>query len=129
MLTKTESSAIIVSSCSKLLCCTEDEISDNGKWLRTLIKEGKALGSEITLPNDELDTLPLPESLLTIEKEAFAGIQAQCVVIPENVKTIASRAFADSGNLKKVILKSAATKRADDAFEGYGEIEVEREYN
>ena len=122
---KDESSSIILSSCSKLLGWTEDEISDTGKWLRTLIKEGKALEPEIILPDDELDTLFLPESLLEIEEEAFTGMQAQCVVIPANVRTIDSRAFADSGNLKKVILKGASTEIAEDAFEGCGEIEIE----
>ena len=95
---KDESSSIVISSCSKLLDWSENEISDTGKWLRALIRDGKALEPEIILPED-LDTLVLPDMLTTIEAEAFEGIKAECVIIPENVTSIGSRAFADSPNL------------------------------
>ena len=44
---------------------------------------------------------------------------------PENVTSIGSRAFADSPNLKKVVLLTADAEIAEDAFEGCGEIEFE----
>ena len=121
---KDESSSIIISSCSKLLDWSEDEISDTGKWLRTLIRDGKALEPDIILPDDDPDTLVLPEMLTSIGEEAFAGIKAECVVIPENVASIGPRAFADSPNLKKVILYPDDAEIAEDAFEGCGEVEI-----
>ena len=120
---KDESSSIVRGSCSKLLGWTDDEISDTGKWLRTLIREGKALEPEIILPDEDLDTLALPEGLTEIGEEAFCGILAECVIIPESVRTVGSRAFADSLYLEKVILKTDAAQIAEDAFEGCGKIE------
>ena len=121
---KDESSSIVKGSCSKLLDWSEDEISDTGKWLRALIRDGKASEPDIIiLPDDEVDTLILPEMLSDIGEEAFMGIKAEKVILPENIRTVGSRAFADSENLKTVVLGNPDVVIADDAFEGCGEIE------
>lgn len=121
---KDESSSIVKGSCSKLLDWTEDEISDTGKWLRTLIRDGKALEPDIIItPGDEVDTLVLPEMLNDIGEEAFMGIKAEKVILPENIRTVGSRAFADSENLKTVVLGNPDVTIAEDAFEGCGTIE------
>ena len=121
---KDESSSIVKGSCSKLLDWSEDEISDTGKWLRTLIRDGKALEPDIIItPGDEVDTLILPEMLNDIGEEAFIGIKAEKVILPEKIWTVGSRAFADSENLKTVVLGNPDVTIAEDAFEGCGTIE------
>ena len=62
--------------------------------------------------------------LTSIGEEAFAGIKAECVIIPENVTVIGPRAFADSPELEKVILESGSVEIAPDAFEGCGDVEI-----
>ena len=121
---KDESSSIVKGSCSKLLGWTDDEISDTGKWLRSLIRDGKALEPDIIISGDDPDTLILPAMLTSIGEEAFAGIKAECVIIPKNVTVIGSRAFADSPKLEKVILESDSVEIAPDAFEGCGNVEI-----
>ena len=122
---KDESSSIVVGSCSKLLDWTDDEISDTGKWLRELIRTGKALEGDIILPDEDPDTLVLPEMLTSVGDEAFRGIGAECVVIPDGVRSIGEYAFADSPSLKKVILYSTDIEIAETAFEGCGDVEFE----
>lgn len=56
-------------------------------------------------------------ALTAIEAEAFAGITAEEVVVPEDVRSIGSRAFADCAGLMLVTLPDGV-EIADDAFEG-----------
>ena len=49
----------------------------------------------------------LPAGVETIEAEAFAGIGAKCVILPETVKTIGEKAFADCENLVAVYIPRA----------------------
>ncbi len=61
--------------------------------------------------------LVLPQ-LREIRDEAFTGIDAQIVVIPETCESIGARAFADCGALKFILMpEDAAIDMADDAFE------------
>ena len=59
----------------------------------------------------------LPESLTIIEEEAFYGSVIQGLIIPDSVKTIGPRAFANCLNLRGVELSSEIESIADDAFE------------
>ena len=52
-----------------------------------------------------------------IEAEAFSGIAAEAVIIPEGCLTIGSKAFADCPNLKYAQIP-ANTSYAEDAFDG-----------
>lgn len=61
--------------------------------------------------------LVLPDDLLTIDEEAFAGTGAVTVRVPSGVKTIRSRAFAECEHLKNVYLPASVSTIADDAFE------------
>ena len=62
-------------------------------------------------------TLTLPVSLNKIDVEAFAGIAADIVKVPQGCASIGSRAFADCPNLK-LIYVSENTSLADDALSG-----------
>ena len=64
------------------------------------------------------NVLELPTGLKAIEEEAFAGITARTVVIPEGCTSIGSRAFADCGSLKYVVIPDSVTGIEGDAFEG-----------
>ena len=66
------------------------------------------------------NVLTLPTGLKVIEEEAFTGITARTVVIPNNTTTIGSRAFADCGNLKYVVIPDSVTIIAANAFENSG---------
>ena len=60
----------------------------------------------------------LPESLSTIEDEAFMGDSSlQEIVLPEGTVSIGARAFAYSG-LKSIVLPRSLREIAEDAFEG-----------
>ena len=71
-----------------------------------------------------VQALKLPESMQTIEDEAFEGIAANYVVLPNTVTSIGSRAFADCTNLKAIVIPESVTSIADDAFNGCGELMI-----
>lgn len=64
------------------------------------------------------DALTLPEHIVSIGSEAFAGNTAiTAFIIPEGAVSIDERAFAESG-LTEITLPSTLTAIADDAFDG-----------
>ena len=64
------------------------------------------------------NVLRLPAALGVIEDEAFEGVSARTVVIPNGTSSIGSRAFADCGMLKYVEIPDSVTSIAGDAFAG-----------
>ena len=69
--------------------------------------------------NEIQDTVTIPEGTRTIEEEAFSGITAEIIVLPDECLVIGHRAFADCPNLKYIEAKSpAAIDIAEDALEG-----------
>lgn len=63
--------------------------------------------------------LQLPDAVLKIDEEAFAGNSTIGeVILPENVEQIDSRAFADCDALVLVQMNDSVTSIAPDAFEG-----------
>ena len=61
-----------------------------------------------------------------IEAEAFAGVTAKVIVVPEGVTEIGSRAFADCPNLRQIIFLGDPENIdiADDYLQGYGEVKI-----
>ena len=64
------------------------------------------------------DKLILPSGLKRIGDEAFAGVSARNVIIPDLVQYIGSRAFADCVFLSGVYIPDSVTYIAPDAFDG-----------
>ncbi len=63
--------------------------------------------------------LYLPEDTLIVESEAFAGTDAEVVVVPFDCQTIMSRAFADCPNLQYMLVpQGSRVGIAEDAFGG-----------
>ena len=70
---------------------------------------------------EEDGRLTLPASTAAIEEEAFMGVSATHVELPEGCETIGARAFAESG-VRVLSIPSTVTSIADDAFEGCGRL-------
>ena len=71
-------------------------------------------GEKLFAVIDPNRVLNLPAMLATIEAEAFAGTNAQLVIVPNGVQSIESEAFADSSIIAAVI--PDGVNIADDAF-------------
>ncbi len=69
---------------------------------------------------DTYTTMNLPDAVREIEEEAFAGVSANIVVVPDGCTTIGKRAFADCSGLVSITIPASVTSIADDAFEGCG---------
>ena len=82
--------------------------------------------------NVEVEMIPepdfiLPDDLTAIEEEAFMGIDATVILVPENCTSIAARAFADCQKLKYVVVSDLeAIDIAEDALDGTNAVFVEK---
>ncbi|MBQ6366658.1 MAG: hypothetical protein IJI61_09690 [Oscillospiraceae bacterium] len=63
---------------------------------------------------DPKKTLTLPESLLEVQEEAFSGVDAHLLIIPDTVETIQSCAFTDSSIV--AVICPEPFEIADEAF-------------
>lgn len=63
-------------------------------------------------------TLKLPADVKRIEAEAFAGTDAEMIVLPEGCTAIGAQAFARCGKLIFVRMPDSVTDIAQNAFEG-----------
>ena len=85
---------------------------------------GKSASCAVTVT--EMIYATLPGNLKVIEAEAFAGAAFEAVIIPDGCTTIGSRAFADCPNLLYVRIPASVTAIAEDAFEGCGQVIIDR---
>ena len=67
---------------------------------------GETFSLEVMVPPSS--ALRIPEGVLSIEEEAFRGIQAAAVVVPSSVRQICDYAFADNESLALAETGSAA---------------------
>ena len=63
-------------------------------------------------------TFTLPPEITEVSIEAFAGIGAKVVFIPDDVTVIRSKAFANCTYLRQIRIPESVTSIADDAFSG-----------
>ncbi len=68
--------------------------------------------------------LRLPEDMVTVEEEAFAGADIRSVVIGENCDTVGPNAFADNIGLSVVAFYGKNTFIDESAFSGCGNLVV-----
>ena len=66
----------------------------------------------------EPNTLILPDSLIAIKAEAFKGVNAEAIVLPDGATTIGERAFANCTELAIIHMPDSIKSIADDAFDG-----------
>ena len=68
--------------------------------------------------------LILPDSVSSVEEEAFAGIAASQIILPEGCRSIGPRAFADCTQLTSITIPASVTEIADDAFDGCSGVTI-----
>ncbi|MBR1685767.1 MAG: leucine-rich repeat protein [Clostridia bacterium] len=64
------------------------------------------------------DSFALPRGLEVIEEEAFLGIPAVYVIIPQGTVSIEALAFAQMTSLEQIVIPASVTSIADNALEG-----------
>lgn len=93
--------------------------------LRKGILAGADTAKFIIMGAADEGVLTLPAGLLLIESEAFAGVNAETVIVPKTCRWIDADAFLNCHNLKTVYVY-AATVIDDDAFRGCDNVELVR---
>ena len=66
----------------------------------------------------------IPDDVTKIEDEAFMGVDAEQIVIPDGCVKIGSRAFADCRNLKVIVIPETTVSIAFDALEGCPDVVI-----
>ena len=69
-------------------------------------------------------TLKLPENLKAIGDEAFMGVEATDIFVPDGCESIGSRAFAGNTSLKYITIPASVKEIASDAFEGCNSLTI-----
>ena len=101
--------------------------SGSGYWHTAPYLDTAAFICETVLFPEDLSgyqVLELPGGLMEIKAEAFSGIPAEVIIIPEGCVKVGSRAFADCPNLQYVRIPYSVNDLAQDAFEGTNAIIV-----
>ena len=84
-----------------------------------------ALADEKDLPVVVLpESLTLPSQIKIIEEEAFSGIEAQWIVVPDGCQTIEARAFASCPSLNFITLPDSVAHIAVDAFADLEDVTI-----
>lgn len=66
----------------------------------------------------------IPEGVIVIDDEAFAGIPASCIRVPDSARLIGSGAFADCPNLRQIIIPAGVEEISDGMLSDSGVIIV-----
>ena len=75
-----------------------------------------AIGSEAFAECSRLDTISIPNSVITIESEAFYSSGLKAITIPNSVTTIESEVFAKCSSLKSITIPNSVTTIGSSAF-------------
>ena len=68
--------------------------------------------------------LKLPAAIKVIDAEAFMGMQADRVILPDGATTIGARAFANCDSLLRIDIPATVTSIAADAFNGCANVTI-----
>lgn len=101
-------------------------ITDYGKFGTDLMWMLDSKGLLTIFGNSNMSIMRLPESLTTIEEEAFANLNMQAVIVPSSCTSIGKYAFKDCKQLRYIISFSENVVIDPDAFEGCNNVVVER---
>jgi len=116
-------SLLIESSAPEIVSVEGDALVGNkyGEATVTVTLNGV---SKSCLVKVDLDSwIELPSELNQVRYEAFAGANSQGVKIPDGVRLIGERAFANNESLILVLMPDSVTDIADNAFEGCDNVE------
>ena len=81
----------------------------------------------VTIPAlNSLSVLRIPAGVQTIEEEAFEGVPAQAVLIPDGCTAIGRKAFAGCTNLLYVRIPASVTSIAANAFDDCPTVIIDR---
>ena len=81
----------------------------------------------VTIPAlNTLSVLRIPAGVQTIEEEAFEGVPAQAILIPDGCTVISRKAFAGCTNLLYVRIPASVTSIAADAFDDCPTVIIDR---
>lgn len=98
-------------------------IGQNGRTGRKYCGRcGDTLSESVTIESTRI--LRLPTSLQTIGQNAFAGNDAQQIMIPSGVTQIGSKAFADCLSLEVIVIPASVISIANDAFDGSDNVVI-----
>lgn len=82
-----------------------------------IISENGVLVKCEVLENSSANTINLPSAVKEIEEEAFVGIPASVVKIPDGLTTIRKRAFASSQNLREIYIPASVITIEENVFQ------------
>ena len=82
-----------------------------------IISEKGVLVKSVVLEDVPLDILTLPSGIINIDYEAFEGIAATVIKLPDGIKTIGKRAFANCKGLRRIYIPASVSTIEEDAFE------------
>lgn len=93
----------------------EDEVNPDPKnEKKDFVIENDSL---IACNNRHIETVIIPDGILTIKKNVFEGMTSiKEVILPESVKIICNRVFANCTNLEKINLPSGLIRLQDEVF-------------
>ena len=98
-------------------CLVWYTVNNNTITFHRIDENGNVTKKIVVDPATEIkETIKLPNSLIRIEDEAFTGIRAEKVIIPETCIQIGSRAFAESQNLLEIHIPATVAVIENDAF-------------
>lgn len=112
---------------SRVAAITDDEMIRAvapGTATITVTARNSGKTAKFTVTVTEAVTLHLPAALKAVSDEAFIGVSAGEIVIPDGCTEIGARAFADCANLYEVTIPASVSTIADDAFEGCADVNI-----
>ena len=93
-------------------------VSEGSATITATSYNGLTAACTVTVQGGNGSRLKLPAFLKEIGEEAFAGCSEESVIVPDGCETIGARAFADSANLRTIMIPASVTSIAADAFDG-----------